>query len=768
MALTFSYQEIAKKLGIKPQTLSSYISKNPEAVNKLKKYFIIKEGTTPGNPITYTLKKNFNLANAIKDIKTEIGRTPVHATPAQKLFVSQEVSKANAGERYVTAEEILEKVKKKFNKPTKPSIRLYPVLSTLDTRAQKADQVLKNMLMEKTPLNGYWNEVAAKRVGMHNLSFRRMLEDVRTAGVTKFRGAVPTYEVLKDQGADFISGKGGKGMAKTGGAYSFITKLSFSDQLAKALEIQQGIPILKQIGSRANTPKMKAMHFAFRNWALNQGKGDIQLFDKKGKFIPYEYGKAFDAKDISFKYKGKMFSLRDRPYKINNISDPTVLKKYFPEVERITNEMNNFGQKKIDNPFKPGSKIEIKDLVKKVQVDGYGFKPRLGSLAILHGPKGVKGEPFTNLVMNTTDVNIAEASLANSLKANKISGTDYNNAVKNLRGMFKGTTGPEYRQSIIDRLGTQAKGIQKYKGTNYPFSIQDLVKDLIKEVKGAPGSCQAILRKQTGGIATTCVEAIKRDPVGSANKLATMEATSGALGKVKNAATTFLGILGRGGVKAAPYAAIAAVGAAAEPLVKQFRNDDPSTYLSNPEQQKGMLLSMVEQETPKVDEEILKWQYPGLAGATAAGAIPGAGAVYKARRGLPPTKDFVGPMQKGVGKTRAALGIRGVLGKALGASFSPLAVAATLPISVAAQREGGSSLEDIATDPFNWMGPAFASSGAELATKGMKPTGILSKALRLGMKPSTLRMISSRFGLPGLALSAGLKGYDIWQNSKYK
>ena len=66
------------------------------------------------------------------------------------------------------------------------------------------------------------------------------------------------------------------------------------------------------------------------------------------------------------------------------------------------------------------------------------------------------------------------------------------------------------------------------------------------------------------------------------------------------------------------------------------------------------------------------------------------------------------------------------------------------------------------------MGPAFASTGARMATRGMAPTGILSKALRLGMKPSTLRMISSRFGLPGLALSAGLKGYDIWQDSKYK
>ena len=38
-----------------------------------------------------------------------------------------------------------------------------------------------------------------------------------------------------------------------------------------------------------------------------------------------------------------------------------------------------------------------------------------------------------------------------------------------------------------------------------------------------------------------------------------------------------------------------------EPLVKQFRNDDPSNYLSNPEQQKGMLLATIEDaEKPKL------------------------------------------------------------------------------------------------------------------------------------------------------------------------
>ena len=89
--------------------------------------------------------------------------------------------------------------------------------------------------------------------------------------------------------------------------------------------------------------------------------------------------------------------------------------------------------------------------------------------------------------------------------------------------------------------------------------------------------------------------------------------------------------------------------------------------------------------------------------------IPGAGAVYKQRRAIRPDK-LIGPMQKGVGPARAALGLKGVLGKALGATFSPLAVAATLPISVAAQRKGGTEWGDIATDPFNWMAPAFAST----------------------------------------------------------
>ena len=337
-----------------------------------------------------------------------------------------------------------------------------------------------------------------------------------------------------------------------------------------------------------------------------------------------------------------------------------------------------------------------------------------------------------------------------------------------------------YRDTI---LGSWTKALKQSSGLN----LKDFTKTIdprtwtlaMKEVEHSPKALRQLgtflgcprtfaaeggrIGFQTGGTGlTACVNTKLKQP-GAIEKIAALPGEiGGPLSKLKNTATTFLGMLGRGGLKAAPLAALAAAGAAIEPLVKQFRIDDPTTYLTDESQMKGMLLATIEGETPKVDEEILKWQYPGLGAATAAGAIPGAGAVYKQRRAIRPDK-LIGPMEKGVGPARAALGIKGVLGKALGASFSPLAVAATLPLSVAAQKSGGTDYGDIATDPFNWMGPAFASTGAEMASKGIK-NPLLLKALRMGMSPRTLRLISSRLGMPGLAISAGMWGYDKWKN----
>ena len=41
------------------------------------------------------------------------------------------------------------------------------------------------------------------------------------------------------------------------------------------------------------------------------------------------------------------------------------------------------------------------------------------------------------------------------------------------------------------------------------------------------------------------------------------------------------------------------------PLVKQFRNDDPTTYLTDEEQMKGMLITTLEGQPRAVDQEVL-------------------------------------------------------------------------------------------------------------------------------------------------------------------
>jgi len=315
-----------------------------------------------------------------------------------------------------------------------------------------------------------------------------------------------------------------------------------------------------------------------------------------------------------------------------------------------------------------------------------------------------------------------------------------------------------YTPQRLETLSAQGINLpEHFKKTKYSIGVGEA--PTIKEIKETPELIKKINRidplkkivEARVGCAEGCLAAVAKNEPGKITRV---------LETLPEKARGFLSLLGRAGTKAAPLAALAVAGAAIEPLVKQFRNDDPSTYMTDENQQKGVLLSLLEGETPTVDEEILKWQYPGVA-ASAAAAIPGSKAVYKARR-LPFTKTV-----EGVAKTRAAMGIPraalGPVGKVLAGTFSPLGVAATLPLRIAAQRKGGTEWGDIATDPMNWMGPAFASAGSEMATKGVR-NPLLLKALRLGMSPAALRIGSRFFGLPGLALSAGLWGYDKWKN----
>ncbi len=268
---------------------------------------------------------------------------------------------------------------------------------------------------------------------------------------------------------------------------------------------------------------------------------------------------------------------------------------------------------------------------------------------------------------------------------------------------------------------------------------------LLAAVNKAPEACRAILNYQTGGISTTCAEAIERDPVGAAEKLKNLDAQSGPLAKVKNAATSFLK---SGGVRT--FGAGAAVGTAIG-LVKAFRNDDPTSYLSNEDQQKNMLVDMATQPITTDFERpaILDYQLPAL-GATLAGttalAAPSTIKASKSRA--------LGIERKPKGAIKT--GLR-VLGRGLGVAASPALLAPFMAGDIASQVAEGDSISDIATDPLNYTYPIFAEQTDKL-TRGLNPS--LRKAARLGLPKVALRGIS-RLGIGGLGASLAIQGLGL-------
>jgi len=267
----------------------------------------------------------------------------------------------------------------------------------------------------------------------------------------------------------------------------------------------------------------------------------------------------------------------------------------------------------------------------------------------------------------------------------------------------------------------------------------------------------------TGGNCVTQVAAaFDADPIKTAQDINKLPEASGAINKVKSAASKFLNVAKKGG----RFAAFAGVGAAAS-AVKQFMSDDPTSYLSDENQQKNMLIDMVtepvmEERDPGITSSA---QLPVLGAVTAAGAIPGAAEYYKDRRGIRPNDKFTGPMKQGVGKIRAAASpISGLLGKGLAATGTPLGMLALEPLYIGSQLAAGDSIGEIATNPINYLGAAFASPLTQQATKFASPA--VSSIMRLGISPTMLKTVSRRFGLPGLALSAGISGYEMYRNKK--
>ena len=265
--------------------------------------------------------------------------------------------------------------------------------------------------------------------------------------------------------------------------------------------------------------------------------------------------------------------------------------------------------------------------------------------------------------------------------------------------------------------------------------------------------CGIIGAKADGGTVQGCIDKINQDPIGSATKLQNSlpEVQSGPLSAIKNAANTFLNFAKRGG----RFGVFLGAGAVSSGLVKTFFNDDPSTYLSNEDQQKNMLIDMITQpldQTPEVEPSTLKYELPALGGAIAAGTAAVAPSTIKATRG----KLLNAPKS---GFTKTALK---TFGRGIAAATTPLGLLATEPLLITNQIRQGDSLGEVATNPANYLGVAFASTAAEQASRGFGPA--IAKTMRLGLSPTVLKTVSRRFGIPGLALSMGISGYEMYDN----
>ena len=101
-----------------------------------------------------------------------------------------------------------------------------------------------------------------------------------------------------------------------------------------------------------------------------------------------------------------------------------------------------------------------------------------------------------------------------------------------------------------------------------------------------------------------------------------------------------------------------------------------------------------------------------------------------------------------------------VLGRGLGVAASPGLLAPLAAMDITSQIAEGDSLADVATDPLNYLYPAFADQTPKL-TRGLSSAvrGIAS----LGMSPAALRVLS-RAGILGFGASLGLQGMKLLQD----
>ena len=460
-------------------------------------------------------------------------------------------------------------------------------------------------------------------------------------------------------------------------------------------------------------------------------------------------------------------------------------------------------------------KLRIREEILKLQKDfntrSGGFidnlSLNLGDKNNIKLPKRISIKDSTALFSELSNRDV----LANTVKNIESSNAFYGSyGSERLKGMSKGKIASDFivKGNEFDRL----KNLVVEMGKTNSDNICQLIR-----TKGKDGGRMGFAKG--GNCAGQISDAFDENPKKFAQ---TVNKTEGLAPRLKNMATGFLTALKapggfKGKVALGAGAVIGGFGGGA--LVKQFRNDDPSTYLTNEGQMEGMLISDVEEAGRKVeDNPILNNQFKLEALAAAGITAPIAKGVYNTQRfGTPQLLET--PMEldqemktlkktirqithpggkkakrigaaaqetirmarqrmaelnkyivettdplisSGKGPIRSALGLSGVLGKGLWAFTSPIVALPSTAMYIAKDKMEGKSTTDALTNPLTYLGPAFMNQSVKALAKAGASRGLLAIA-SAGLAGTAAAPLLPAISIGAGIAAAGSLGYQAYK-----
>ena len=264
-------------------------------------------------------------------------------------------------------------------------------------------------------------------------------------------------------------------LAGSGSMKKDLAHLPLSQQLEYATEAVKGKPSFSGISGVKSLadPNFITMHNALRSWNGDKGKGLIKFYDAAGDPITWKHGMKIPYAKVSFSQgkSKKRFSIGDKKGTLNLRFEG---KKYFPEVYENQRYINELKTTMVDNPFPGKKQISFAELMKKVYMQGHGWKANAPLFSIFHGPEGAVKKPFTNLSFGMQELNKAMYDL------DKIPLKGFKQKVINQAFIgLKGKKGEKLLTAIVKKHSDIASKVAAGQRFDKPLSVR-VIEEVVK------------------------------------------------------------------------------------------------------------------------------------------------------------------------------------------------------------------------------------------------------------------------------------------------